>query len=172
MARSKMRARARSGRNRRMNGARGTNRVAAISRLDGNVVPRVLVGVVDGVEMLVVGALRLTRDVALTTVSGVASIGAEAVAATMDGARGIVSAASRMVGEMAGAAQGTFQATLANARRSRRGLAASTSRRSATSMMETLTSQTAAAPARRVARSRRRTRRLHLAHPSRPSEAA
>jgi type IV secretory pathway TrbL component len=171
MARRRMPARARSQRNGGTNRARGRNRVGAISRLDGNVVPRMSLGAVDGVEILAVGALRLTRDVALTTVSGVASIGAEAVSATMDGARGVVSAASRMVGQMAGAAQGTFQATLENARRSRRGLAASTSRRSAASMMESLASQTVAAPARTAARSRRRTRRLRLAHPSRPERS-
>jgi hypothetical protein len=137
------------------------------------VVPRVLLGAVDGVEILAVGALQLTRNVVVTAVSGVASIGAEAVTATMDGARGIVSATARMVGDVAGAAQGTVRATIDDARRSGRGLARAASRRPARSMMEAPAAETTPAPAPRVSRSRRRAGRLRLAtHPSRPSEAA
>jgi hypothetical protein len=84
-------------------------------------VPRVLLGAVDGVEIVAVGALQLTRDVLLSAVSGAASIGAEALGATVNGARGVVSAASRMVGDIAGTAQGTFQEALYNARHSRPG---------------------------------------------------
>jgi hypothetical protein len=49
----------------------------------------VLVGAVDGVEIVAVGALQLAREVLLRTVSGAANIGAEALAATTAGARGV-----------------------------------------------------------------------------------
>jgi hypothetical protein len=84
-------------------------------------VPRVLLGAVNGVEIVAVGALQFTRDVLLNAVSGAANIGAEALTATVSGARGVVSATSRMVGDMAVTAQGTFQEALYNARHSRPG---------------------------------------------------
>jgi hypothetical protein len=136
------------------------------------VVPRLLLGAVDGVEMLAVGALRLTRDVVVTAVSGAASIGAEAVTATMQGARGIVSAAARMVGDVAGTAQGTVRATIDDARRSGRGLARAASRRPALDMMQASGAEAAAAPARTASRTRRRAGLRLATHPSRPSEAA
>jgi hypothetical protein len=85
-------------------------------------VPRVLLGAVTGVEVVAEGALNLTRDVLVSAVCGAASIGAEALTATVAGARGVVSAASRMVGDIAATAQGTFREALENARRARQGV--------------------------------------------------
>ena len=76
---------------------------------EANVVPRVLLGLVNGVESVGTGALELTRGVLLSAVSGAVNIGAEALTAAGAGARGVVSAASRMVGDIAGTAQDTFQ---------------------------------------------------------------
>jgi len=42
----------------------------------------VLVVAVNGVEVVAVGALRFARDVLVSTVSGAASVGAEALTAT------------------------------------------------------------------------------------------
>ena len=84
-------------------------------------IPRVLVGAVDGVEVVAVGALQLARDVLLSTVSGAANIGAEALSATTAAARGVVSATSSMVGDIASTAQGTFRDTLYNATHARPG---------------------------------------------------
>jgi hypothetical protein len=114
---ARQRARTRSS---RYNGGRTTSRDGSA---EVSMVPRVLLGAVDGVEIVAVGALQLTRDVLLSAVSGAANIGAEALGATVNGARGVVSAASRMVGDIAGTAQGTFQEALYNARHSRPGAA-------------------------------------------------
>jgi hypothetical protein len=87
-----------------------TKRVGRNGTVDAaSALPRALSAAVDGVESLAVGALRLTRDVLLGAVSGAASLGAEALTTTVAGARTVLTAASRMVGDMAGAAQGTFQ---------------------------------------------------------------
>src|SRR5262245_22772312 len=79
-------------------------------------VPRILGGAVNGVEIVAIGALRFTRDVLVSAVSGAASIGAEALTATTAGARGIVSATSRMVGDVAGTAQSAFRSVIDGAR--------------------------------------------------------
>ena len=172
MAKRKMRGRTRGRRN-GANGNRATRGPRMTGRPDGNVVGRVLLGAVDGVEVIAVGALQLTRDVTVTTVSGVASIGAEAVSAAMQGARGIVSVTSQMIGDVAGAAQGTFRTTLENARRSGRGLARSASRGAGLAGRDTFGSAAPSASDRAASRARRRTSRLRLAPlPARPSEAA
>jgi hypothetical protein len=128
--------------------------------LDGYIVPRVLVGAVDGVEILAVGALQFARDVVLSAVSGAANIGAEALTATVAGARSVVSAASQTVGDIASTAQSTFLATIENARHLRRGPARMAPRRPPTSMTgeaaETATS-VAGTARRRPARRRTRT---------------
>lgn len=116
MARRRVRTRARLG-GPGDGGIRTTSRDGMAG--EASVVPRVLLDAVNGVEIVVVGALQLTRDVLLSAVSGAANIGAEAFIATVAGARGVVSAASRMVGDIAGTAQGTLHEALANARHSR-----------------------------------------------------
>src|SRR5919204_2843189 len=98
MAKGRTRARARSNRQNR-DGRRMSRGGPSLGSLDASVVPRVVVGAIDGVEIVAVGALRVARDVLLGAVSGAADIGAEALAATTAGARGMVSAASRMVGD-------------------------------------------------------------------------
>jgi hypothetical protein len=125
MAMDKARTRARS--NRRGLGRRGRARRTAMSggRLDTSVVPRVIVGAVNGLEVVVVGALRITRDVLVRTISGVADIGAEALSAATAGVRGVVTAASRTIGDIAGATQGNLRETLSNVTH-RRGTARST----------------------------------------------
>lgn len=119
MARRRARTRARLG-GPGDGGIRTTSRDGMVGgSAEASVVPRVLLGAVNGVEIVAVGALQLTRAVLLSAVSGAANIGTEALTATVAGARGVVSAASRMVGDIAGTAQGTFQEALENARHSR-----------------------------------------------------
>jgi hypothetical protein len=62
--------------------------------MDANVIPRVLMGTVDGIEIVGVGTLELARNVLLRTVSGAANVGAEALTATTAGARRAVLAAA------------------------------------------------------------------------------
>jgi hypothetical protein len=93
MARRRARAGARSS---RPNGSRTTGREVTP---DVGVIPRVLLGAVNGVEIVAVGALQFSRDVLLS----------------------VVSAVSRMVGDIAGTAQGTIQEALYNARHARPG---------------------------------------------------
>src|SRR5262245_14719799 len=112
---------------------RPTTKPGAIA-VDATLVPRVLLGAVDGVEIVAAGALHLTRDVLLTAVSGAANIGAEALSATVDGTRGVVFAASRMVGDIAAAAQGTLIEAVNNARHARPGAARLALRRPPVSM--------------------------------------
>ena len=68
-------------------------------------VPQVLLGAVNGIETVAMGALQLARNVLVSAVSGAADIGAEAVTATFAGTRGVVAAAPRMVGDIATTAQ-------------------------------------------------------------------
>ena len=103
-----------------------TRRTAASGAgLDTSVLSRVVVGAVNGLEVVVVGALHITRDVLVRTISGVADIGAEALTAAAGGVRGVVSAASRMIGDIAGTAQGDLRETMSNVTH-RRGSARST----------------------------------------------
>ena len=81
-----------------------------------SMVPQVLLGAVNGIETVAVGALQLARNVLVSAVSGAADIGAEAVTATFAGTRGVVAAASRMVGDIATTAQSTVQETVSTAR--------------------------------------------------------
>jgi hypothetical protein len=118
MARRRARTRTRSGR-KSAGDVRTARTGGVVGGVDASVIPRVLVGAVNGVEIVAVGALQLARDVLLSSVSGAASIGAEVLTATTTGARGVVSAASRMIGDIAGTAVGTFQEAVSNARRSR-----------------------------------------------------
>src|SRR5262245_50923819 len=84
--------------------------------LEASIVPQLLIGAVNGVETVAEGLIQLTRNVLVSAVSGAADIGAEALGATVSGARGVVSAASRMVGNIAGVAQTSVQDTINNAR--------------------------------------------------------
>src|SRR5262249_28678806 len=86
--------------------------------VDANVIPRVLVGAVEGIEIVAVGTLQFARNVLLSAVTGVANIGTEALRATTGGARGVVTEAVQMVGDVAATAQGTLLATIDNAKRS------------------------------------------------------
>jgi len=131
-------------------------------------VPRVLLGAVSGVEVVAEGALKLTRDVLVSAVSGAASIGAEALTATVAGARGVVSAASRMVGDIAASAQGTFRETLENARRVRQGAAGGALRRPPARMAGRSDEETSEAPAAEEAPEREAVRR----RPARSKPAA
>jgi hypothetical protein len=129
-------------------------------------VPEMLLGAVSGAEIVAGGLLRFSRAILLSTVSGAADIGVEAISAGATGARGMVSAASRMVSDIATAAQSSFQEAVATARqsgardargRSRRALAtmagrpaessetASNGRRGRTSTEQVIAGDTAAA---------------------------
>ena len=120
MALEKNRPRART----RRRGERRTRRVSTNGgNLDTSLVPRVVVGAFNGVEVAAVGALRITRDVLVRTVVGVADIGAEALTATTAGVRGVLSAATRMIGDIAGTAREDLRETLSHATHVRRGTA-------------------------------------------------
>jgi len=84
--------------------------------VEATLVPRVLVGTVNGVEALAIGVLQLARNVLLTTVSGTIDLGASLVGASAAAARGTVGVAARLVGETATVAQTTLQSTFAGAR--------------------------------------------------------
>src|SRR6185503_12374315 len=129
MARPRSRGRARSTR-KNANGNRTPGRGSVQGGVDASVVPRMLLGTVDRVGIVAVGALQFARDVLLSAVSGAADIGSEALTATVAGARGVVSAASRMVGDVAGSARSTVLTTIDNARHSRGGPARLTPGRS------------------------------------------
>jgi hypothetical protein len=119
MARRKARVRARSGRG--ANVVRTTNRArVSDGRVDASVILRVLMGAVEGIEIVAVGTLQLARDVVLSAVSGAANIGAEALTATTAGVRGVVAATAQMVGDVATTAQSTILATIDSTRRTRR----------------------------------------------------
>ena len=141
---------------------------------ESSMVPQILLGAVNGVEAVAGGLLQLTRNVLLSAVSGAADIGAEALTASLSGVRGVVSAASRMVGNIAGAAQTSFQEVVASARQSRGPVSAGMrSRRPLASMAgrsadsrERLT-----APADEVG-SRRQSRRPPATSPARAGVAA
>jgi hypothetical protein len=165
MARRRARTRARSG-------GPGVSAIRTASkggrageRTEASMVPRVLLGAVSGVELVAGSALQLTRDVLVSAVSGAASIGAEALTATVGGARGVVSAASRMVGDIAGTAQGTLQEALASARGSRLGAARRGLRRPPARMAgrsgEAMTGVPSAGEPRSRARARRRPAARH-----------
>ena len=131
---------------------------AAVRGGQGSLVPLVLVKAVNGVEVVAVGALWFARDVLVTTVSGAANVGAEALTATLSGARGVVSAASRMVGDVVVTAQRTFRDTVDDVRRARPGEARRMLRDAAAgSVNGTRSAATPGSTGQR--RSRRRTRR-------------
>ena len=172
MAKRRGRTRARSGKQ-DAGGIRMASRNGTVGDSAGaSVVPRVLLGMVNGVEIVAAGALQFTREVLLTAVSGAANIGGEALTAAGAGARGVVSAASRMVGDIAGTAQGTFQEVLNNARHLRPGAARMALWRPAASVAggPSATTQT---PSTKALSPRRRGRRARPAvRPARTSVAA
>src|SRR5262245_30126742 len=79
---------------------------------ESHVVPRVLIETVSSVEIVAEGLLQLTRNLVVSAVSATADIGVVALSATATGARGVVSVTSRMVGDIAGAAQTGLRAAL------------------------------------------------------------
>ena len=168
MAIARNRARRRSN---RLGGRRTRGTGPRRRDLDTSVIPRALVGAVNGIEVVAVGALRISRDVVLGAVAGAADIGAEALTATTAGVRGVVSAPSRMVGDIAGAAQGTLRETFYDVTHARRGAARALGEmpRVVGDGREATTSRPAVTRRRR----RRRTRGLRaVSRPSRPSVAA
>src|SRR5262245_26954652 len=171
MAKRRARGRARSAR-------RGANAAGTIDRsrvsnglMDANVIPRVLMGSVDGLEIVVVGTLEFARNVLMSTVSGAANVGAEVFTATTAGARRVVLAAAQMIGDVASTAQGTLRATIADARRPRRAAARPGPRRPAES---TAQAAEVSLSSPKTSRSRRRVRQPRPATgaSSRTSEAA
>src|SRR5215471_13898399 len=92
-------------------------------------VPGILLGAVNGAEIVAANLLRFSLNVLVSTVAGAADVGAAAISATAAGVRGMVSAASRMVGDIATTAQTSFQEAAATARQSSVRAARSGSRR-------------------------------------------
>ena len=167
---ARRRARARVG-GRRAGGRATTSSDGLIGAgVDPGVVPRMLVGAVNGIEIVAVGALQLARDVLMSAVSGAADVGAEALAATTTGARGVVSATSRMIGEIAGTAESTLRDAVNNAKHARRGAAPATLRRPP-ARMTSREDEPRAASATAAAR-RRSTRAARTARPVRAVAAA
>ena len=168
---ARRRARARAGRQRTSGLATPSRNGLIGAGLDASAVPRMLVGAVNGIEIVAVGALQLARDVLLSAVSGAADVGAEALSATTAGARGVVSATSRMIGEIAGTAESTFRDAVNNARHSRLGAARVTLRRSP-GRMPGREEQPASAAAAGMRARRGSKRPPRVARPARPAVAA
>jgi hypothetical protein len=147
--------------------------MGVVGSVDPSAIPRLLLGAVDRAEVVAVGALQFTRDVLLSAVSGAANIGAEALTATVGGTRGVVSAAFRMVGDIAGAARGSVLATIDSASRSRRAPVRLARGRPALPLAGEPGGNAASVRSTPVPRSRRRARRLRsVTRPVRPSAAA
>jgi hypothetical protein len=161
MARRKIRGRARVGR-RIANGSTTT--------LTASSVPRVLIGAVDGVGIVAAGTLQFVRDVLLTTISGAANVGAEALTATVAGTRGVVSAASQTVADIAVTAQSTVLAVIDNARHARRDVARLAPSRRSISTSDDAEPKVTSMHGSRARRRGRRTRAV--TKPPRPSVAA
>ena len=125
-------------------------------RLDTSVVPRVIVGAVNGLEVVAVGALRIARDVLVRTISGAADIGAEALTAATAGVRGVVSAASRTIGDIAGATRGNVRETVTNVTHARRGARSTLGEPSTTGAAEATTTPSAKGTRRPRGRARGR----------------
>jgi hypothetical protein len=136
---------------------------------NSSAVPRVLLDAVDRVEIVAGGALRFARDVLMSTASGAAYIGTEAFTTTLAITRGVVSAGSRMVGDMVGTAETTFLATADTAKRSPRDQVLLEPRRPTASMAARPEGRSTAAPVR-PSRQRRRAGRPGAA--ARPHVAA
>jgi hypothetical protein len=86
------------------------------ARLDTSVVPRLLVGAVNGVEALAIGALQLARNALTTVVTGAAELGTLVVSGSAVAARGVVQKTSELVGEAAGVATNTVRTTVTTAK--------------------------------------------------------
>jgi len=151
--------RPRSGRKDETGSRMTRNGAIAVGSPKASMVPHVLLGAVNRVENVAAGALQVTRDVLASTVSGAANIGAEALTATVGGVRGVVSVASRMVGDIAGTAQGTFLEAFDNARGARLNAAHVALRRPPSSMTSRSAQGGAAAPPAAAPPSRRGTKR-------------
>jgi len=148
------------------NGRTTTNRKTVSGGLNASVVPRVLLGAVDGIELVAVGALQIARDVVTTAVSGVANIGASALTATAEGTRGVVSAASHTVADIVETAQSTFVATVDNVRNSRRRPARLAPSRTAVSVAGEADGTVTSVPSRPGRRARRPRLVTRAARPS------
>jgi hypothetical protein len=135
---------------------------------DTSLVPRVVVGTFNGVEVAAVGALRITRDVLVRAVVGAADIGAEALTATTAGVRGVLSAATRMIGDIAGTAREDLRETFSNATHVRRGAAVTLGEPPMASADSGGTSSDAAV----TPRSRRRARRTRARAASRGTRSS
>jgi hypothetical protein len=84
--------------------------------LDASVVPKLLVGAVNGVEILAIGALQLARNALTTVVTGAAELGTRVIAGSAVAARGVVRTTSELVGEAAGVATNTVRTTVTTAK--------------------------------------------------------
>jgi hypothetical protein len=138
--------------------------------LNVRAVPQALLGAVDGVGVVAVGALQLARDVVLSGLSGVANIGTEALRATVAGARGVVSAASQTVADVAVAVRNGLRTTIGDARQPRRNAARPTASRRGNSTSGTANAAVSSTDGVRPRRRGRRTR--SATRPARSSIAA
>src|SRR5262245_55849784 len=84
--------------------------------IGASVVPELLVGAVNGVEVLANGVLTLARNALLTVVSGAAELGTLVVSGSAGAARGIVRTTSELVGEAVGVATNTVRTTVTTAK--------------------------------------------------------
>src|SRR5262245_11580456 len=173
MAKRKRSSRGGGGRSRSRTGS-----VSEVSRpwtgeaLEASIVPQLLIGAVNGVETVAEGLLQLTRNVLVSAVSGAADIGAEALGATVSGARGVVSAASRTVGNIAGVAQTSVMEAIDNARHLGSRASLRTARRPLASVTAPITGPSEATSAATPQAGTGRTRRPRMVRQQRAKEAA
>jgi hypothetical protein len=89
---------------------------ASRAGLDAGLVPRLLVGGVNGAEVLAIGALQLARNVLMTVATGAAELGTLVVSRSAGAARGVVQTTSELVGGAAGVATNTVRTTVTAAK--------------------------------------------------------
>src|SRR5262245_22597952 len=99
------------------NGGRADNqRWFPEAGLDVSVIPRVVVGAVNGAEVLAIGAIQLARNTLTAIVGGTAELGTRAVTGTAVAARGIVGTTFEIAGEAAGVATNTVRTAVTTAK--------------------------------------------------------
>jgi hypothetical protein len=128
---------------------------------ESSMLPQALWKIAHDVEVWAAGFLRLSGNALLSAASGAADIAAEALTATVSGARGVAFAASRMVSGVAGTAQTIAQEAIKTPKQLRgRDTSRTASRRPRVSMAGR-PAESAASVSSSVngARPRRRTRR-------------
>src|SRR5262245_29787235 len=86
------------------------------SGFDVNVIPGVVVGAVNGAEVLAIGVIQLARNTLTAIVGGTAELGTRVVRGTAVAARGLVGTTFEVAGEAAGVATNTVRTAVTTAK--------------------------------------------------------